>query len=215
MFTVVRENDAQFFINGHPYELVYDFHQAFDVHQFADRYSTVLSKYDFIVGDIGFEQLRLKGFYAADTARVPVSQTITALNDYLYEYCNFGCAYFVLHNLDVEIDQQDQPQKADRHRSRRASRQRRREDSTSQPRETNSDNHRSTHSQSGNQAVTHRSQNNRHKSSSANNRTAVSDQRSSIKSGSDQAQRTTHRKTRRHFTIRQKGTSGSGSGTSS
>ncbi|GAB6092355.1 YutD family protein [Furfurilactobacillus curtus] len=210
MFNVVRENDAQFFINGHPYELVYDFHQAFDVHQFADRYSTVLSKYDFIVGDIGFEQLRLKGFYAADAPQVPVSQTITALNDYLYEYCNFGCAYFVLHNLDVEIDQQDQPQKVDRHRSRHASRQRRREASSNQQVETNNGNHRSTHSQSGNQAVSHHSKNNRPQSTLGNDRTTAADKRSSVRSGSEQPQRTAHRKTRRHFTIRQKGTSESG-----
>ncbi|GKT03448.1 YutD family protein [Furfurilactobacillus entadae] len=119
VFTVVRENEEQFFINGHPYELVTNFHDAFDVHKFAERYSTVLSKYDFIVGDWGFDQLRLKGFYVADKENVPVSQTVTGIQDYLYEYCNFGCAYFVLHNLDVEIEQQDRPQKAEHKRSRR------------------------------------------------------------------------------------------------
>ena len=29
-------------------------------------------------------------------------QSIERLDDYLYEYCNFGCSYFILHNLEVQ-----------------------------------------------------------------------------------------------------------------
>ena len=34
-----------------------------DEELFASRYSDILDKYDFIVGDFGYDQLRLKGFY--------------------------------------------------------------------------------------------------------------------------------------------------------
>ena len=36
---------------------------AFDVTVFTQRFSDILLKYDYIVGDWGNEQLRLKGFY--------------------------------------------------------------------------------------------------------------------------------------------------------
>lgn len=98
---VFRVDETHLKINGHAYELVTNVRDGFDVEEFAQRYSTILSKYDYIVGDWGFEQLRLKGFYANDRAGAKQNQ-IGAVQDYLYESCNFGCAYFILHNLDVK-----------------------------------------------------------------------------------------------------------------
>ncbi|TGD19308.1 YutD family protein [Levilactobacillus suantsaiihabitans] len=98
---VVRVDETHIAINNHPYELVTDVRNGFDFTEFAQRFSTILSKYDYIVGDWGFEQLRLKGFYAEDRAGAKQNQ-IDAVQDYLYESCNFGCAYFILHNLDVK-----------------------------------------------------------------------------------------------------------------
>ena len=63
--------------------------------------TSILNKYDYIVGDWGFEQLRLKGFFRDDMKDVQRSQTIGAVQDYLYEYCNFGCAYFIIKNERV------------------------------------------------------------------------------------------------------------------
>ena len=60
------------------------------------RFSDVLSKYDYILGDWGYGQLRLKGFYDDRNSKSTYETKISTLQDYLYEYCNFGCAYFVL-----------------------------------------------------------------------------------------------------------------------
>ncbi|GEK29244.1 YutD family protein [Furfurilactobacillus siliginis] len=209
MFTVVRENDAQFFINGHPYEVVTNFHDAFDVHKFSDRYSTVLSKYDFIVGDWGFDQLRLKGFYAADKQGAAVSQTVTAIQDYIYEYCNFGCAYFVLHNLDVEVEQQDRPQRAERqttHRSRRRRSNKARtgeQTDTKQAKQTNSADKNTSHHQ-----FETRQKNTASGQAHIKERKVTKTQRPQA-GGNQQVNSSHNRKPgRRHFTIRQKSTSG-------
>ncbi|PWF99615.1 YutD family protein [Levilactobacillus bambusae] len=98
---VVRESPEALTINGHPYELVADHREAFNEEALAERFNTVLSHFDYIVGDWGFEQLRLKGFYS-DDRHGSKEDAISSLEDYLIEYCNFGCAYFVLHNLDVK-----------------------------------------------------------------------------------------------------------------
>ncbi|MCH5465327.1 YutD family protein [Levilactobacillus tujiorum] len=110
---VVRVDETHLTINGHPYEVVADVRDGFDFDEFSRRFSTILSKFDYIVGDWGFEQLRLKGFYAEDRAGAKQNQ-IDAVQDYLYESCNFGCAYFILHNLDVKA-----APKPRRNRSRR------------------------------------------------------------------------------------------------
>lgn len=88
-------------VNKHPFEIVLEYRDGFDLDKFVERFSPILNKYDYIVGDWGFEQLRLKGFYRDDVKDVQRSQTIGAVQDYLYEYCNFGCAFFVLKNERV------------------------------------------------------------------------------------------------------------------
>lgn len=66
---------------------------------FRGRYSEVLDRYDYIVGDWGYSQLRLKGFYRDNHPKVSRDTAISGMVDYINEYCNFGCAYFVLHKL--------------------------------------------------------------------------------------------------------------------
>lgn len=97
----LRTDKTHVEVNKHPFEIVYDYHQAFVLDKFVERFSPILNKYDYVVGDWGFEQLRLKGFYRDDMKDVQRAQTIGAVQDYLYEYCNFGCAYFILKNERV------------------------------------------------------------------------------------------------------------------
>lgn len=81
------------------FELVENYRDAFDETQFDSKFSEVLNKYDYIVGDIGYEKLRLTGFYRDNKKKVERDKKYSAIQDYLYEYCNFGCAYFVLRKV--------------------------------------------------------------------------------------------------------------------
>ena len=94
--------DTQILIDGHPYVLVKNYRDGFRTDKLKERFSQILTKYDYIVGDWGYDQLRLRGFYESGSKKGTPSQNIDRLMDYLYENCNFGCAYFVLHNLDVQ-----------------------------------------------------------------------------------------------------------------
>ncbi|GEL16056.1 YutD family protein [Pediococcus cellicola] len=99
--TVDVLDETNLLINGHQYQMAKNIRDAFDREQLAERFSPVLSKYDYIVGDIGYEQLRLKGFYSDQDRHAPDDEKQSAIEDYLLEYCNFGCAYFILKNLSV------------------------------------------------------------------------------------------------------------------
>ncbi|GEL90366.1 YutD family protein [Pediococcus parvulus] len=99
--TVDLLDNKNILINGHQYQLISNDRDAFDREQLAERFSPVLSKYDFIVGDIGYEQLRLKGFYSNQDRNAKDNEKQGAIQDYLLEFCNFGCAYFILKNLSV------------------------------------------------------------------------------------------------------------------
>ncbi len=86
-------------LNGINYQLIEDVKEGFQEDVLNERYSEILKKYDFIVGDWGYDQLRLKGFYNDNNTKANYDTRIGALDDYLYEYCNFGCAYFVLKKI--------------------------------------------------------------------------------------------------------------------
>ncbi|MBD8070450.1 YutD family protein [Bacillus sp. PS06] len=86
-------------INNLSYELVEDIKQGFNEEAFRARYSEILTKYDYIVGDWGYNQLRLRGFFEDTNQKATFDTKISTLSEYLYEYCNFGCAYFVLRKI--------------------------------------------------------------------------------------------------------------------
>ncbi|QJF24578.1 YutD family protein [Mammaliicoccus vitulinus] len=86
-------------IDHNYFEVIKDDQQSFNEEQFTSRYSEILDKYDFIVGDFGYDQLRLKGFYYDSNKKSDSNKRFSAIQDYLLEYCNFGCKYFVLRRL--------------------------------------------------------------------------------------------------------------------
>jgi len=91
-------------IGGKNYEIVQNHKEGWNPEVFRDRYSEVLERYDYIIGDWGYSQLRLKGFYRDNHPKATKDSTISSMVDYINEYCNFGCAYFVLQKS------KDQPQ---------------------------------------------------------------------------------------------------------
>ena len=78
------------------YEIIVDHREGFQEEALTNRYSEILAKYDYILGDWGYGQLRLKGFFEDANHKATYDTKISTLQDYLYEYCNFGCAYFVI-----------------------------------------------------------------------------------------------------------------------
>jgi uncharacterized protein YutD len=83
-------------LNGKHYELIENYRDGFQEDAIKERYADILGKYDYIVGDWGYDQLRMKGFYHDRNSKAAIDSKIGAAHDYLLEHCNFGCAYFVL-----------------------------------------------------------------------------------------------------------------------
>ncbi len=86
-------------VQNQSFELVKEEKDGFNEDAFKSRYSDILNKYDYIVGDWGYNQLRLKGFFDDRNQKATYDTKISTLDEYIYEYCNFGCAYFVLKKI--------------------------------------------------------------------------------------------------------------------
>ncbi len=83
-------------VNNQNYELVTDYRNAFDEETFKNRYTDYFEDYDYIVGDIAYGSLRLKGFYDSKNKKVKSINNYNNLNKYLKENCAVDCKYFVL-----------------------------------------------------------------------------------------------------------------------
>lgn len=89
-----------FMAGGNAYSLVHEHKSGWNPEVFRERFSDVLERFDFIVGDWGYNQLRLRGFYRDGHPRATKESAISSFIDYINEYCNFGCAHFVLSKVD-------------------------------------------------------------------------------------------------------------------
>ncbi|MDP4552407.1 YutD family protein [Alkalihalobacillus macyae] len=97
-------------VNQQTFELVKDEREGWNEEAFTARYSEILDKYDYIVGDWGYGQLRLKGFFEDRNQKATFDTKFSTVLDYLYEYCNFGCPYFVLKKQKKEKPKKQQQQ---------------------------------------------------------------------------------------------------------
>lgn len=116
---VIHLTDDTVFIDQQEYQIKINHKQALNKESLLDRYTKLLQKYDYIVGDWAHEKLRLKGFYRDSNSSATDDQKISALDDYLHEYCAFGCAYFVLELNGEPIPYQDEKAAKDTHNRQR------------------------------------------------------------------------------------------------
>lgn len=104
-------------LEGFQYEVIEEFREGFNQEALETRYSDVLQKYDYIFGDWGYGQLRLRGFYEDKNSKSTFDTRISTIHDYILEYCNFGCAYFLIKKLGPiqvqETPKEEQPAEVD------------------------------------------------------------------------------------------------------
>jgi uncharacterized protein YutD len=87
------------FVQGSGYEVIENHKDGWKEEEFKSRYSDILHKYDYILGDWGYNQLRLRGFFEDHHEKATFDTKISFLSEYLLEYCNFGCPYFVVKRI--------------------------------------------------------------------------------------------------------------------
>ena len=71
---------------------------ALDREVLKQKYDPYLDQYDYLVGDVSSEHLRLRGFYN-DYVKTSIDRKKSTIVDYLTESCNPGAPYFILESL--------------------------------------------------------------------------------------------------------------------
>ena len=69
-------------INNITYEVVQEYRDGFNEEALKARFSDILNRYDYIVGDWGYGQLRLKGFFEDQNQKATFDTKISTLSEY-------------------------------------------------------------------------------------------------------------------------------------
>lgn len=88
-------------VENNRYELIKNYREAFNEKEFQERCTEYFYDYDYIVGDIAYSKLRLKGFYDAKNKKVKKINNYNDLENYLKTYCAADCKYFILKKVGI------------------------------------------------------------------------------------------------------------------
>ena len=88
-------------VNQQEYEVIKNYREAFQEEEFLEKCTDYFYDYDYIVGDIAYSKLRLKGFYDAHNKKVKSINNYDRLEEYLKNNCAVDCKYFVVKKVGV------------------------------------------------------------------------------------------------------------------
>lgn len=86
-------------VNDIRYEMVKDYRDAFDLNDFISHYTDFYEDYDYIVGDIAYNKLRLKGFYDSENKKAKEINNYKNVDKYINNDCAFDCRYYILKKI--------------------------------------------------------------------------------------------------------------------
>ena len=87
-------------VNNYEYELIKNYKDAFEEKEFLEKCTDYFWIYDYIVGDIAYGKLRLKGFYDAKNKKVKDLNNYNYLDKYLKDNCAVDCRYFIVKKVN-------------------------------------------------------------------------------------------------------------------
>ncbi len=87
-------------VNDNIYELIVNYKDAFEKEEFINKCTDYFWNYDYIIGDIAYGKLRLKGFYDRNNKRVNSINNYDNRDRYLSNYCASDCKYFIVKKVN-------------------------------------------------------------------------------------------------------------------
>ena len=83
-------------IENYKYELIKNYKDAFNEEEFKEKYTDYFYDYDYIIGDLSYGKLRLKGFCDKKNIKCNRINDIKYKDNYIKELCSYDCRYFII-----------------------------------------------------------------------------------------------------------------------
>ena len=88
-------------VENKEYELIKNYKDAFSKEEFVEKYTEYFYDYDYIVGDIAYGKLRLKGFYDENNKKANKINNYNTVDKYLKTNCANDCRHFILKKYKI------------------------------------------------------------------------------------------------------------------
>lgn len=86
----------QITINKVPYNIIKDDNNIINVDELSEMITEYFEPFDYIVGDIAYSHLRLKGFNKKDNPQFKPLNDYSKVDEYIKNKCAYGCKYFII-----------------------------------------------------------------------------------------------------------------------
>lgn len=82
------------------YLIIEDKDSIVNIELFGSKFTDYFYKFDYVVGDVSYGNLRLKGFYDSNNSLVSKHNDINEIKNYIANKCAYGCSYFILKKVN-------------------------------------------------------------------------------------------------------------------
>ncbi len=93
------------------YKIVKNYRDAFNKEEFVNKFTSFFTQYDFIVGDIAYSKLRLKGFNNKDNKNFNKINDSKNIEKYIKENCAYDCRYYILEKIKNDQEKKQKNKK--------------------------------------------------------------------------------------------------------
>ena len=87
-------------INGVDYNIIKDDDKIINVEELSEMITDYFDEFDYILGDVAYSHLRLKGFNNKDNPRFNKINDYSKISDYINDKCAYGCKYFIIEKVN-------------------------------------------------------------------------------------------------------------------
>ncbi len=86
-------------INNKKYQVMENYKDALNVEELSEKLTEYFDDFDYIVGDIAYSKLRLKGFNSKTNKNFKDINDVDKVSEYIKKNCAYGCRWFMISEI--------------------------------------------------------------------------------------------------------------------
>ena len=83
-------------VHNRNYQVMNNYKDAIDIEELESKLTDYFDDFDYIVGDIAYGKLRLKGFNSRTNKNFKPINDVDKVSEYILKQCAYGCRWFMI-----------------------------------------------------------------------------------------------------------------------
>lgn len=86
-------------VHNKRYQVMNNYKDAINIEELESKLTDYFDDFDYIVGDIAYNKLRLKGFNSKTNKNFKPFNDVDKVNEYIENQCAYGCRWFMISEI--------------------------------------------------------------------------------------------------------------------